>query len=499
MAVTFKTYLGKPRKDGFFKVYIRVTNFKKHSYIDTGMKIYKTKVENGVIKDHHVNGRCSRLISEYTNKLNLVDYENWDVKEIETLLTSGKERISFTDYCQTYIDNLFNDDRNNTAIGYDTAVKSFKKFFGENVDFVDITTKKINDWIHSLRNTARAKENYPKAIKAIFDAGCLEYNDNTGVMIRIPNKPFDGVKIPKHDLPEQRAVEVDVIRKIINYEAYSKRTEMAVDVAKIIICLAGINTMDLFHLTQDNIKNGKLDYNRRKTMGKRQDNARMVITIRPEIKDLMKKYNNGNRLFDFGYKTAKDFNKYVNIGLKKVCEIVGVEELGTYAFRHSFATIAENDCGVPKERVALSLNHVSAHKITDIYVKRDFSKVDEVIETVVNYIFRGDINAGISNNPDLVGNLVEAMCQINNKTLGELNDISVELFKRFRDGFNVKKIYEIVQLPDIKLSGNTFKAYLYLSCKLSNPVILQKLGFDYDAEYKMAYETLQREKLREIA
>lgn len=37
----------------------------------------------------------------------------------------------------------------------------------------NITSKIIQNWIKDLFDTARAKSAYPKAIKAIFEAGCL--------------------------------------------------------------------------------------------------------------------------------------------------------------------------------------------------------------------------------------------------------------------------------------------------------------------------------------
>lgn len=55
--------------------------------------------------------------------------------------------------------------------------------------------------------------------------------------------------------------------------------------------------------------------------------------------------------------------------------------------RHSFATIARNDCGVGMDDIALCLTHASFYRVTDTYVKPDFSRVDRVIEKVVDYVF----------------------------------------------------------------------------------------------------------------
>lgn len=49
------------------------------------------------------------------------------------------------------------------------------------------------------------------------------------------------------------------------------------------------------------------------------------------------------------YKNNDDFNKYVNKGLKDLCKIAEVEDVSTYTFRHSWATIAQNQCGASTE------------------------------------------------------------------------------------------------------------------------------------------------------
>lgn len=236
--------------------------------------------------------------------------------------------------------------------------------------------------------TARAKETYPKAIKAIFDAGCLEFNDYNHNNIRIPSRPFMGVKIPKHDLPEKKAIEAADIKAILNFDAKTKQTEKARDVAKLMIYLVGINTVDLFGLEHKNLKKGKICYNRSKTKDSRDDKAYIEIGVHPDIKDLFTKYKGENNLFDFGYSNDRSLNKHVNIGLKAICKALEIPPVDTYTFRHSWATIAQNDCGASDEQVAFCLNHGSAHKVTKGYIKKVFTPIDELNNKVIDFIFK---------------------------------------------------------------------------------------------------------------
>ena len=40
--------------------------------------------------------------------------------------------------------------------------------------------------------------------------------------------------------------------------------------------------------------------------------------------------------------------------------------------------------------IALCLTHASFYRVTDTYVKPDFSRVDRVIEKVVDHVFKED-------------------------------------------------------------------------------------------------------------
>ena len=61
--------------------------------------------------------------------------------------------------------------------------------------------------------------------------------------------------------------------------------------------------------------------------------------------------------------------------------------LSTYVFRHSWATIAQNDCGASTELVAFSLNHASAHKVTEGYIRKSYDPIDKLNEKVITKVF----------------------------------------------------------------------------------------------------------------
>ena len=170
------------------------------------------------------------------------------------------------------------------------------------------------------------------------------------------------------------------------------RKELAFDVALIIFCLAGINAADLYDLKKSNLKdNWVLCYNRKKTRDKSDSGAYMEITVPELIRPLFDKHSGVNdKLFNFSKRFVDEmgFLKTVNKGLKEICKELDIQEnITTYTFRHSWATIAQNQCGASTELVAFSLNHSSAHKITEGYIRKDYSPADRLNKEVISYVF----------------------------------------------------------------------------------------------------------------
>jgi integrase len=71
-----------------------------------------------------------------------------------------------------------------------------------------------------------------------------------------------------------------------------------------------------------------------------------------------------------------------------VCDKAAIKEkITAYSFRHSWATIALNECEASMDDVAFALNHVSAHRVTSIYIKPDYTRIDRLNEAVIKKVF----------------------------------------------------------------------------------------------------------------
>ena len=74
-------------------------------------------------------------------------------------------------------------------------------------------------------------------------------------------------------------------------------------------------------------------------------------------------------------------------GLKLIGKDLGIPPFTFYAARHSFATIARNDCGASMDDVAFCLAHASSHAMTSVYVAPDYKRIDNVVSDVIGFVF----------------------------------------------------------------------------------------------------------------
>lgn len=401
---TFRIKVQKQRNDGYWPVYIRVTHRRESVFIKTDKMVDDKGIVKSTkdVKDPFVIKFCNMQITEYIDMLNKVDTTNWNVQEIVKFLKEGTADICFSDYARNYHDVLYNTGHERNARTYELAYQNMERYAGTNkIMFSHLTTTFLNGWIKSLSGTSRAKEQYPVCVRQIFKQALLDYNDyETGIM-RISTNPWMKIKIPKADAPEKRAITMQACRAFFSAplpESDRKYPlpELGQDVAMMIICLAGINTVDLFFLRKKDYHDGLICYERRKTRNARSDNAYFEIRVPSILQPTINKYldkTDSEYLFNFHKRLSSydSFNANVNIGIRQICEkilnIPHESAYSAYTFRHTWATVAQNECGATLAEVDFGLNHAHKTQLARTYVKIDYSPAWELNEKVVEKIF----------------------------------------------------------------------------------------------------------------
>lgn len=399
---TLKAMVRKPRTDGLYSVYIRVVHNRKPGYIKTPIIVDAHHISNdGEPTDPVVNEYCAMLIRKYSDRLNRTNTSLWSVKEVIDYLLETDEEICFSNYAKLHIKQMLVENRERTAKNYKLAVAHLERYIGTTqIMFSQLTANVLKKWIESLSNTNRAKEMYPTCIRQIFKAAITDLNDDEKGIEKIKFNPWLKITIPKSDSTVQRAISAEACREFFNRplpetKMISSLPELGRDVALLSLCLGGINTVDIFELKKENYKDGVIGYKRAKTKHSRKDEAYIEMRVEPFIQPTFDKYlsdENDEYLFKFHkrYSNPDSFNANVNIGIRKICADMGMKKEDYYCyytFRHTWATIAQNDCDANLYEVAFGMNHSHGLNITRGYVKIDFTPAWELNAKVIDFIF----------------------------------------------------------------------------------------------------------------
>ena len=410
---------GKVRNDGTYNVRIRFTKDRVVKRISTDLfAINEDLTADFKLKEESiVKQEADRLVLHYRmlyTSMHL-DSENYDVNEIVSRLLCQDEAekpIDFIAFSRKWITETTIKGKDN----YNTALKSFIRFIGkEELDIKKITVdllEQYRDYIIKLRAdrvkkmveegkrvpSNRCLSLYLMSLKHLYGEAQKFYNKSDKGLMRIPYTPFEYFKVPKQEATRKRAITPQQIKAIWNmpYQNIHKgakhtcRPDLAKDCFILSFCLMGINSADLYNVTE--LKGNKFVYCRTKTKDRRLDKAKMEVIVPDMVLPIIEKYRDttGQRLFRFykDYRDYKAFNKAINKGLKEIGDQLGIDDLEFYAARHSWATIALNKCKIDKYTVHAALNHVDeSMRVTDIYIERDFVNENKANAKVVKYVF----------------------------------------------------------------------------------------------------------------
>lgn len=393
---TFKIQIRKDRQreDKSFVVFIRFSHKRKTTYLPTTMIAEKKDLTSSLkIKNQRILDRGEELIRSYRKKLETLYLEINDIP-FEKIVERLKEKdesgnINFVEYANRWL--LENSDKKGIK-NYATALHSFCRFRGRNIIYCsEFSEQLMRDFEKSLESKPRAQSLYTSAIMKIYNDAREHYNDYDNGNIRIKSS-LRKYNPPRQNVAIKRALDVEHIRKILNLKIEGgSRASLARDCFIMSFCLMGMNAVDLYSVTQYDGKS--LTYNRTKTRDRRSDQALIVVDVPDIIKPIMRKYMKGCKdgsVFDFSarYCTSTEFNRSLNIGLKVIAKMVGLDNLQFYSARHSMATIAANDVRIPIYIVNDMLCHIDERmKITNLYIKKDFSAINEANAKLIDYVF----------------------------------------------------------------------------------------------------------------
>lgn len=407
------------KADGTYNPKIRITHNRTTVYmatqIFTPLVRFKRGETTGTVTDGAIEDSLNDKVKDMRKIINMYDYIIDECENAKSVLTfidrkmNENKDLDFIAFAEGHIKTLSDNGSKRLASSLLANLKYYIN--GDNLPVKRITSfflVRFEAWLRTSRQiTLHGKtrhkppikdssiQTYMQTMQSIYNRMLLQYNDYELGDIIIPGDPFKRYTPPKAAPFKKKAVDASIIRKVADYDPstkrWSKKLQCVKDMFLLSFCLAGMNPIDMF--TCDTYQNGRIDYCRTKTRNKKKDSAFISVPIPKEIKAIFNKYrdNEGKRVFCF-YKLFPDIIDMrcsIAYCMKVICTELEIEPMTFYAARHSFATIARNECNVSMDDIALCLTHVSGHSITDTYVKPDFSRVDRVIRKVIEYVFGG--------------------------------------------------------------------------------------------------------------
>jgi len=394
--IRYKVFEHHKKEDGSYNVKIRIYHEGREKYIPTNIFALKSELKNFKLKEGTDTFRQVQvLISAYYKNLESVP-EGSDIDTVVSYLKSERPQISsldFYEYANRMIERMRSEGRESTANNYKLMLNSLARF-NRNVMIKDITVTFLKNYEHFLRTNTytigRSKKQHKTGERGLsLYMGLIRAVMNEAVREFSIMSPFDHgrYRIPKESAPEQRSLSIDTIRKLRDMDIKGGRSEMARDMFMLSFYLMGMNAADLY--TCENYADGRITYNRKKTASRRQDRALFSVKVIPGAETIINRYRGANqRVFIFSeqYSTLNNFNRALREGLLQIEKQLGVH-LEFYAARHSFASIARNECGIDKYTVHECLNHVDeSTRITDQYIRKDWRLLDEANWKVQGFV-----------------------------------------------------------------------------------------------------------------
>ncbi len=363
-----------PKEYSMTKQGVKIKNLEKKKILDDQMMVVQSQFMEMSHDDYVINKVVDVNLLADASKIK--SPVSGQIKESEE-----KKEINLPPDFFEFTDNWLSICTLKGKKNYVSAVNSFKNYLQKSyLPFKDIKPMLVLEYQNSLADKPRAQSMYVNALSHLWEEADRLLDEE------IPKSPFRKIKIAKQKPVGQRATTINVIKKIYEYKG-GGRAGLARDCFILSFCLMGMNAVDLYNCKY--LKKGVLCYDRCKVKDRRTDNAHTEINVHDFILPIIKKYKiESTYVFDFHkrYRRSDDFSRALNIGLKT---ILGERTSVTfYSARHSWATIARNDCGVDKGTVNDALVHVDREmSVTDLYIKKDYRLINEANKKVIEYVF----------------------------------------------------------------------------------------------------------------
>ena len=389
----------RPKSNGKCSVKIKVTHNRKRKYFSTGIELFKEEFEKLInnkrlskeqrlimVKLEVFKSKAQKVIED----IKVFTFEKFEEGYFESRDINNDVSYAF----DKKIADLKENGKIGTAITYKCAKKSIIDF-KPNLTFSEITSTFLSKYEKSMLNKNRSSTTvsiYLRSLRAIYNAQNI---DKTHYPFGRGNNKYT---IPKSK-NTKKALTLDEVAKIYNYEPKNNTEEMARDYWMFLYLCNGMNVKDFCLLKRKNIDEDILIYERAKTSNTSNDKKEIRIALKNETKEIIRKWGINSldkNAFIFPHikegmtperqrRVYQDLTKLINKYIQRIAVKLEIpHHVTTYSARHSFATILKRS-GANISLISDLLGH-SDLKVTQNYLD---SFEDEQIQAQTDILTSG--------------------------------------------------------------------------------------------------------------
>ena len=306
------------------------------------------------------------IIDAYYNEIKDITLFNFIEKLIVKLQKNGQVRTSET---------------------YNCTLNSFKRFrHGNDLYFVELDNDLLMSYEYFLKSEGLSMNTisfYMRRLRAIYNRAVEEG-------IAEQNNLFKKV-YTSSEKTVKRAIPLKSIKRLKSLDlSYSTAKAFARDMFLFSFYTRGMSFVDIAYLQKKDLKNGVLNYRRKKT------GQLLYVRCEPCMQEIIKRYEsatNSTYLLNIIKDNKNDARKQylnaltlINRSLKSIGKLIGLDKpLSMYVARHSWASIAKTE-GISLSVISEGLGH-NSESTTQIYLASlDSAVIDKANQKIIKLV-----------------------------------------------------------------------------------------------------------------
>ncbi len=381
--ITIKLDKRRMLKNGKYPLKFKIARKDCAMYIPTGYELKESEWDANSEKvkiradKHIINLKLTKRLVALNDRLQELQFNgklrSCSNKRLIEYLTGDDNDNPERRYAKTQFEDFLKTKKKQTTISiYHSTIYAISNFcdFSHlllediDVEWLSAFTKYLQDVGNSVNTIATRLRNIRSVINYARKRGDIQ------------EYAFENFAIHTKET-QKRSLTVEQLRLFYRYTP-QKPMEKYKDIFFLTFFLMGINLVDLSK--QPPLQNDRMVYERSKT-GTLYD-----IKVEPEAYEIIQKYKGQKYLLSLFDNTSSYllFQGSANRALKKMSTEIGLPPITLYWARHTFATIAY-EIDIPVDIIAGCLGHKDGHRITNIYIRKDQSKIDVANRKVIDY------------------------------------------------------------------------------------------------------------------